>query len=425
MTNRAGPGRSRRNVTPNWPKLIRATRPLVVAAGVVVLALGVVLGLLWPLTDVIAAHDVGLIAGPKRAAALQASREAVRTQLLTLGAGVFAACALWFTARNFILSREGQVTDRYTKAIEQLGSGKLDVRIGGIYALERVARDSARDHPTVMEVLTAFIREHSREPGAIPEPASATIERRTRPDVQAALTVVGRRDHSQDRATINLTSADLREANLTRADLFGADLTSADLTSADLREANLSGAMLVRADLTSAQLRSTDLTGANLGGANLTGARLLGADLTSARLLGADLTSADLTGARLAGANIYDANLTGARLTSTDLTGAILTDADLTKADLMQADLTRGIIIGANLIGANLVGAILSGANLRRANLRNANLTDTRFVGADLNDADFTGAHWPDPHVAAPDGWARRADSGRLQRVVAERDEAT
>ena len=35
--------------------------------------------------------------------------------------------------------------------------------IGGIYALERIARDSAKDHPTVMEVLTAFIREHSRE----------------------------------------------------------------------------------------------------------------------------------------------------------------------------------------------------------------------------------------------------------------------
>jgi hypothetical protein len=51
------------------------------------------------------------------------------------------------------------VTDPYTKAIEQLGSGKLDVRIGAIYALERVARDSARDHQTVIEVLTAFIRE--------------------------------------------------------------------------------------------------------------------------------------------------------------------------------------------------------------------------------------------------------------------------
>jgi len=40
--------------------------------------------------------------------------------LLTLGAGLFAAGALLFTARNFTLSREAQVTDRYTKAIEQL-----------------------------------------------------------------------------------------------------------------------------------------------------------------------------------------------------------------------------------------------------------------------------------------------------------------
>ena len=61
------------------------------------------------------------------------------------------------------------MTDRYTKAVEQLGSDKLDVRIGGIYALERIARDSARDHPAVMEVLTAFIREHSREPWPLPE----------------------------------------------------------------------------------------------------------------------------------------------------------------------------------------------------------------------------------------------------------------
>lgn len=54
-----------------------------------------------------------------------------------------------------------RVTDRYTKSIEQLGSDKLDVRIGGVYALERIARDSSRDHPTVMEVLSAFIREQA------------------------------------------------------------------------------------------------------------------------------------------------------------------------------------------------------------------------------------------------------------------------
>jgi hypothetical protein len=37
---------------------------------------------------------------------------------------------LWFTAQSYRLARQAQVTDRYTKAIEQLGSGKLDVRIG-------------------------------------------------------------------------------------------------------------------------------------------------------------------------------------------------------------------------------------------------------------------------------------------------------
>ena len=76
---------------------------------------------------------------------------------------MFAVGALIFTARNYTLSREGQVTERYSNAIEQLGSDSSDVCAGGIYALERLARDSARDHATVMEVLTAFVREQSHK----------------------------------------------------------------------------------------------------------------------------------------------------------------------------------------------------------------------------------------------------------------------
>ena len=139
----------------------------------VVLAVVIVWALLVPGTDWLARHDIGSAKG-----SLAAARDAARGRLLTLGAGLLAAGALLFTARNFILSREGQVTDRYTKAIEQLGSDKLDVRIGGIYALERVARDSAKDHPTVMEVLTAFIREHSREPWPPPDTGSSARPRR-------------------------------------------------------------------------------------------------------------------------------------------------------------------------------------------------------------------------------------------------------
>ena len=256
-----------------WPRGIR----WLVGIAAVVLALAIVWALLVPVPDWLARQDVGSVNGPP----LRTARDAARGRLLTLGAGLLAAGALLFTARNLAIYREGQVTDRYTKAIEQLGSDKLDVRIGGIYSLERVARDSARDHPTVMEVLSAFVREHSHEPWppsgpggqeqarstrsrlrlAIwtrttrnPRPEQA---RSTRPDVQAAVTVIGRRDAKRDIDEIdlggaNLTGANLMEAHLRRAHLGGADLTGAILTRTFLR-ANVDGANLDGADLTGAR----------------------------------------------------------------------------------------------------------------------------------------------------------------------------
>ena len=187
-----------------WPPRIR----WLAGVAAVVLGLAFVWALFVPAADLLAHHDVGAATGPLHETAL----DNARGRLLTLGAGLVAAGALVFTALNFKLLRrnseqadqwqrrthelteQGQVTDRYTKAIEQLGSDKLDVRIGGIYALERIARDSPRDHPTVMEVLTALIREHSREQWPPPARDGAEPERSTRPDVQAAVTVIGRRD---------------------------------------------------------------------------------------------------------------------------------------------------------------------------------------------------------------------------------------
>jgi hypothetical protein len=243
----------------------------------IVLVAAVAWVLFVPAADWLAHHDVGSAKGPL----LQTARDAARSRLLTLGAGLLAAGALLFTARNFILSRVGQVTDRYTKAIEQLGSDKLDVRIGGIYALERVARDSARDHPTVMEVLSAFVREHSCEQWPPLEPDVAEPGRWTRPDVQAALTVIGRRDAKCHTQRIDLGGANLDGANLTRADLTYADLGGANLDDADL------------------------------GGANLTDARLTGAYLRDANLRGANLTRADLTYVHLDGAILTDAGRPG------------------------------------------------------------------------------------------------------------------
>ena len=101
-----------------------------------------------------------------------------RQTLVQIVGGAAALGALYFTAQTLRTSQEtlrvnqktlettqqGQITERFSKAIEQLGSDNLAIRLGGIYALERIARDSAYDHWTVMEVLTAYVRENAPWP---------------------------------------------------------------------------------------------------------------------------------------------------------------------------------------------------------------------------------------------------------------------
>jgi uncharacterized protein YjbI with pentapeptide repeats len=123
-------------------------------------------------------------------------------------------------------------------------------------------------------------------------PASTTrqdsaVSNRPRPhtDVQAALTVLGRR---------TLDGADLRGANLSRADLSRADLSRADLSRANLSWANLRGANLSKADLSEADLSEADLSEADLSEADLSEADLSEADLRAANLAGADLTETRL-----------------------------------------------------------------------------------------------------------------------------------
>jgi len=211
----------------------------------------------------LARHDLGSAREPR----LERARDAARGRLLALGAGLLAAGALAFTARNVALSRGRRVTGRCAQAVEQLGSHELDVRIGGIHALERVARDTPGNQPAVMEVLAAFIREHSHAQWPPADPGGQVRGRSLRPDVQAAMTAVGRRLTDRDTRPVDLARADLSGADLAGADLAGADLSGARLTGADLSGARLTGANLADTDLTGADLTRTDLTRTELTGA--------------------------------------------------------------------------------------------------------------------------------------------------------------
>jgi Pentapeptide repeats (8 copies) len=269
---------------------------------------------------------------------------------------------------QFTLTRQGQVTDRYTKAVDQLGSEHLDVRLGGIYALERIARDSPPDRATVEEVLTAYVRGHAPWP---PPPAPPSLQAITRPlvtfaqrqrwalrqrtakatagqgqqgqrdekvaepqwppaDVQAAVTVLGRRQLPPDGPRVlDLIRVDLRLTELPRANLQGARLEGANLQGAGLIGANLEGAFLIGANLQRAILLGANLQRASLGGAKFQGARLMDANLQGAFLGNAKLQGARLARAKFRGAWLHGTNLRGALLHGADFQGATFDNADL------------------------------------------------------------------------------------------------
>jgi len=235
--------------------------------------------------------------------------------IAALGALVFNAVSATSTNRQMELARQGQLTDRYSKAVEQLGSDSTDVRLGGIYALERLMRDSPSDQPTIVEVLAAFIRGNANKPASPSPTPTAPLDVNAvfaqRPaDILAAITVLGRRDTRHDTSDhpVDLSFANLAGLNLISANLAGANLTGVNLQGTLLTNAKLANAILAVADLTDARLSSADLTCADLFGANLTRTTLSSANLTRADLR-ANLTGTNLDNANLTGANLGDSDM--------------------------------------------------------------------------------------------------------------------
>lgn len=172
----------------------------------------------------------------------------VRRTGLQLLAGVVLGLGAVFTARTLALNRESQITERFSRAVDQLGHEDTSVQLGGIYALERIARDSARDHGPIMEILSAYVRVHS-------PPEQHDLPGGKRAEIRAAMTVIGRRNLANERnqalPPIDLSWTDLRDGDWTLghfehalfrdARLEGSRLAGAHLDEADLTDAHLDG----------------------------------------------------------------------------------------------------------------------------------------------------------------------------------------
>lgn len=207
-----------------------------------------------------------------------------------------------FNRRQTETAEQSHITDQINKAVENLGAtrvlhdaeGKqftepsLEVRIGALYALERISKHSEEDHVQIMEILCAYIR--------INAPASAAANTRAktrsrlqswardlkppREDLRIALEIAGRRKETFEMLkTGRVPSQAKHRLNLSDTNLQGSDLTALNLDKAVLSRSRLDGATLAKTYLRGVIARDATMTGVVVNDCRADGSNLTNVDL--------------------------------------------------------------------------------------------------------------------------------------------------
>ena len=273
-------------------------------------------------------RNVGLIIGGAlafvfagwRAWVAERQVNASQAQVQASLAQVDAAQSQAETAQQVLLN------ERYQRGAEMLGSPVLSVRLGGIYALVRLAEEHADQYQAqILRLLCAFARD--------PDGDWETRTRRTvipdgvlwhslRQDVQAAVEGISRFltsgvfGDSDGNFYVDLRGARLNGIHLEDGEFSGVDLSWAELVRADLENTNLWGAQLRLVQLQDSNLRSTNLSRATIWSANL--------------------SDVNLNDATLDGAHVFRSNLGGATFYEASLAGVTFSDTPITQAQLDQ-----------------------------------------------------------------------------------------
>jgi uncharacterized protein YjbI with pentapeptide repeats len=283
------------------------------------------------------------------------AENALRTVFVQVFGGLGLFAGFYYTGRNLRvaeknaeIARDGQITDRYTKAIDQFASDKGEVRLGGIYALERIARESPVDHWPIVKVLCTFLREHANFP---PEEASKGLVTnpgviKMRHEMLTILQVLGNRNRENEAVGRNLSLHWLY--------LEGIDVEKGDFEAACFQGSNLSLANFQRTKLDCTDFLKTRLYCADFGECKARDASFYGVEGEGVKFIHATLVNSDFSFADLKSANLDSADLRHCKLERTKFTNASMKEADLRGARLIKTSFHGAKITGANLKGVDL-----------------------------------------------------------------------
>lgn len=401
------------------------------------------------------------------------------SQGINLGSGTLIAALLgapfliwgtWLKYQTVRFQKEGHMTDRISKAVEQLGAEKtvkvrtkdvdgkeitveetkpnIEVRIGAILSLERIAQDSTihdkgRDHVRVMEILCAYIRENAKatsaknslrhewqsaeeawdgdpdhfeehfckKKGIFPTDLSEHVsienlahwaERLVHPreDISIAMQVIGRRTEKQRRVEAAWPSSP------TEATVWPFDIPYPSFALPD--EAPMTAASLAahsaevtawRVAIESYKGFRLDLSNCNLQGIDLSAKRpdssdavFSGALLVGSRLEGASIESARLVGASLSESRLDATSLKGSQLCGADFSDAVADGADFSYSQVQSVNFEHSSLSEAKFVDADSTGASFWKARSIKADFSGARLPGVSFLEASIQKSYFADA---------------------------------
>ncbi|MEX0370115.1 MAG: pentapeptide repeat-containing protein [Tateyamaria sp.] len=328
---------------------------------------------------------------------------AVRNLGLVVAAIVGLPLVVWrsiVAQKNSFTAEQAQITDRINKAVQGLGTEKIvkvivrkprykktedgdwerdkdgnpvpalrpdseplidreqyeetqpniEVRVGAILSLERIARDSIRDFDHILGILATYVRENAGFRNSASD--ASDIRTKVREDIQAAVNVISNSKGLWE------TSAPNNERT------FCPDFSNVNFNGLDARQSNLTFVIL----------EGSSWVNADLGFSNLKGAQ--------AR------SGCDFSGADLECCNFDYADLNGVKLSrDTTLAEASFRSAMLRNITFLASDSSHNSFEGAMVMECSFFGVSISGSCFK-----NAYLNNTSFMSAGLFNVDFTGA---------------------------------
>lgn len=362
------------------------------------------------------------------------------TSFLALAGAPLAIFRTYATERQTRAQEEGLTTDRIRHAVEGLGAEKqvyhadncgtnptartvpnLEVRIGAIYALERISEDSARDRINVSKIITEYLRRHSIE---------YDERSRTRSDVEAAfqaLSPISKKlmitNHEDISYILDLNSCRIIGANVSQSTLFSSDFRNSRLSSASLSNSIIVKCRFFKAEIKDTQLEDSKFDRVNfsqskieescldrthvkncdfskstlnnnsmqhlsVSGSSFAGTTMIGNKLEHAKITRCDARGANVSNSELDHCILEQVDMRGAKLSCSSLKSATIRHCRLAEADLTQSELTNSFFDTADLRGANI-----SNSTLLSVQLSNADITGVRFDNSDLRGSNFSGSN--------------------------------